>query len=117
MHVRFEALEDVRGNVGRLQAAVRQLVDARDLPPSGRDAFALTRDRAFVTDRTARDLRNGDLDFEFLLEFQRTVVFAGGGHPGPPDRRIPRMDAQPRLTPQRVLRVLEVAEEVREMHD
>ena len=45
------------------------------------------------------------------------VVLARGGHARPADGRLVRVDAQAGLAPQRVLGVLEVAEEVREVDD
>jgi len=57
------------------------------------------------------------VDVELVLEPQRPLVVEGRRDAGPPVGRIGREDAHAVGAPQRVLRLLQVAEEGAEMHD
>src|SRR5262245_7800776 len=99
MHIRREALENVRGDAGRFHTAVRQLADAGDLPGGACDTFAMAVDRALVSDCATGDLANPDSDLEFLFESKRPVVLTGRRYTRPADSRLLRVNAQADFTP------------------
>src|SRR5262249_47394007 len=70
-----------------------------------------------VPDRLPVDLRDPEPDVEFLLEGEGPMKVERGGDAGPADLRIGRMNTQPRLAPERMLRFLHIAEEPAEVHD
>src|SRR5436190_15003703 len=57
------------------------------------------------------------MDVELVLEAKRALEIEGGRDARPPDVAPGRMDAEARLAPERVLRLLHVAEEPAEMND
>src|SRR5436189_2157397 len=99
-------------NRGGYHGAVRHLRHAGDFPPAGGHPLSVTCDLAGVSDRPTRQLTDANGHVELLLESQRPMVFARCRDARPSDGRGRVVDTQASFAPERVFRILEVAEEI-----